>query len=181
MESFSLSQAIKDCSVPSALKDLAQESHNVELGEGYSLLFRVGDDDLTVNEIGPGKFSDWVRGDSQRPDGFTGAAVKIGRDRAWCRWWEPERDESTGKVYNSEYDIEYVKFCWENGYAFISLHVQGPALDRFGNSHNVILESFGMGGVDWPWAHRFSKTNSVEDGFKELIEEAASWARLLAK
>lgn len=170
---FDLLQSINEFDVDSIPDYFDGDTYRHELSDDYYLLFVVKNDDLTFKEIGIGTCSEWVRNDVARPVGFTGAAIKIAKDRGWCMWWEPERDGK--KVYCDDKMVRYVKSVIEEGYAFVSVGLYGPAADRFGIKHTVMLEAFGMGGVDWPGIFPGQKENTVKLAFKDLLPELASW------
>lgn len=145
--------------------DLVDKPKTFMLAPGYFLVLSVSPDESTsVTDDGcaPGKFSSWVFDNSGRPEGFTGAAVKIAVDGCFCLWWEPERDGKT--VYNDEETIRYIKNLLRDGYCQVEVKFKGPAKDLFGNEHTVTLWQSCSGAISWPG-------NSDDDGIYDMFKE----------
>ena len=140
----------------------------VWLDSGHRLERESQPDDYSdVRADGPGRFSEWVGNRSPRPYGFTGAAIKLWRDRSHCVWWEPEREGR--KVYNDAATIRAVRDLWEFGFQLLTVKLKGPALDSLGGGHVVTLESASIGCVE-PCLN----DSTLSEYTAELIQELAS-------
>lgn len=139
----------------------------IDLNDKYFLVAKVEADDVSITDICDYKL-EWAPNISQRPYGYTGAAVKVAHDRGQCLWFEPQRDGKT--VYNDKDTIAYVKRQVQDGFAYLVLTLYGPTTDAFEREHCVELFSVGLGAVDWePFKAGYSCP--IKDAFKELLEE----------
>lgn len=151
---------------------LIEKPKTFMLAPGYYIVLKVSpDESLSIADdyYGPGQFSKWVKNDSVRPEGFTGAAIKVARDGNFCLWWEPERYD--GKIYNDEKTVQYIKNVLRDGYLCASLVLKGPAKDLFGNEHTVTLWQSCCGSISYPYE---SDDEGIYDMFKEMLLDLES-------
>lgn len=125
---------------------------------GYRLVVEP-DYDSSINDSDCyGKVSSYIeymRNKRPRPEGFTGAAVKIAVDRSGFVWWEPYREGS--KVYNGPEDRELVTRLLQEGFTYVAV----VKLRQCDMGHVHELDRAGLGGID-----------SLENGYlAEVVDE----------
>jgi hypothetical protein len=118
--------------------------HRISIDENHYLIIGIASDDVGADFHWNLK---WAPDHGQRPHGFTGAAIKVCRDRGEALWFEPERDGHT--VYIDKETIRVVKTAIEHGYAYVCLTLYGPATDAYGATHFVDIASVSCGAIDW--------------------------------
>lgn len=154
---------------------LTEDGDTLDLSDTQRLVLHVSvDEEASINDYdGDGKVSGAhdYHDNAQRPDGFTGRAMKIQVDRGCWVWWEPY-DDVMGYTENGETkwakwgqlpanvrmdNMRRIQNLLECGFMVVTLAMEELVNDSRGGEHWVEVSSTSLGGCD-----------SIYDG---LVEE----------